>query len=97
MQFHKERVAVGKRIEKAPRGVEAAASFTNPESIDETIPAPFLEQITGEFCIRVNDAFQQEPVSAPDLHELLAECIHDMRTKGGESPDSSWFRPSSLW
>ena len=46
MQFHKERVAVvGKRIEKGPRGVvEAAASFTNPESTDETIPAPFLEQ-----------------------------------------------------
>ena len=91
MQFHKEQVAVGKRIGQAPRGVvEAAASFTNPVSIDETIPVPFLEQITGEFCIRVNDASQQGPVSAPDLHELLAECIHDIRTKGGESPDSPW-------
>ena len=81
MQFHKERVAIGKRIEKAPRGVVGAAeSFTSPESIDETIPNPFSEQITGEFCIRVNDASQQGPVSAPDLHELLAECIHDIRT-----------------
>ena len=38
----------------------------------------------------VNDASQQGPVSAPDLHELLAECVHDIRTKGGESPDSPW-------
>ena len=39
MQFHKERVAIGKRIEKAPRGVvEAAASFTSPRKACSTYP-----------------------------------------------------------
>ena len=90
MQFRKEPVAIGKRIEKAPGGVvEAAASFTSPETIDETIPTPFLQQITGESAFVSTTPPSKDP-SLPDLHELLAECIQDIRTQGGESPDSPW-------
>ena len=81
MQFHTEQVAVGKRIEKAPRGVvDEAASFTNLESTDETT-------FPGADHKRVLHPCQRRPsktlVSASDLHGLLAECIHDIRSRGG--------------
>ena len=85
MQFHKERVAIGKRIEKAPRGVvETAASFASPESMDETIPTPFLEQITGEFCVRVNDASQQSGESPDSPWDLVAQVGIDSHPDGSD-------------